>query len=135
MKRHTIITVIVGATIGAAVLFMVQRFILSPSTETTLLQISNEFNRQCPMMVDKITRFDNTSVNNHEFRFSYTILNAVKDSVDTLQLRHYLEPVVRQGITNNPRIEFLRQNRIIISCLYKDKNGIKLTEIKVATAQ
>jgi hypothetical protein len=131
MTRHTIITAIIGAAIGCAALLLLQRWILPPPSETALLQISNEFNRQCPLMVDRITRFDNTSVNDKEFRFSYTILDAVKDSVDTLQLHSYLEPIVRKGVTNNPRIEFLRQNRTVISCLYRDKNGAKLTEIKI----
>jgi hypothetical protein len=82
-------------------------------------------------MIDKITRFDNTSViSDKEFRFNYTILNAVKDSVDLKMLRQYLEPIVNQGIKNNHSLEYLRKNKVTISCTYKDRNGITLVEIK-----
>jgi hypothetical protein len=131
MTRHTITAAIIGMAIGMAVLLLLQRCILPPPAETALLQISNEFNRQCPLMVDKITRFDNTSVNDKEFRFTYTITNLVKDSVNITDVKNYLEPLVHQGIEKYPQTEFFKRNHIIISCLYKDRNGVPLTEIKV----
>jgi hypothetical protein len=132
MKHRTIATVIIGAVIGIAFALLLQRWVLPPSTETTLLQISNEFNRHCPLMVDKLTRFDNTSVDDKEFRFSYTITNLVKDSVNITDLKNYLEPLVHHGIEKYPQAEFFKRNHITISCLYKDRNGVPLTEIKVS---
>jgi hypothetical protein len=116
---------------GLLLMFVLLTYILPPKVETLLLETSNEFNRKCPMMVDKITRFDNTSVGEKELRFSYTILNALKDSVDSIGLHNYLEPIVKKGLTNNPKIGFLRQNHITIACLYKDRSGKILTEIRV----
>jgi len=113
-------------------MYLVQQFVLQPSLETTLLNTSNEFNLHCPVMIDKITRFDNTSVvNDKEFRFSYTIVNALKDSVDKKELYSYLEPIVLHGIKANPALEYLRTKKITITCVYKDKHEVTLAEIRV----
>jgi hypothetical protein len=112
---------------GLLVMFVLQTYILPPKTETILLQLSNNFNGKCPVMVDKITRFDNTSVGNNELRFNYTILTTVKDSVDSTELHSHLEPIVR----NNPQVGMLKQNHITVLCRYRDRKGTLLAEIKV----
>jgi hypothetical protein len=131
-KKRTIPYLLLGFAIGILAMYLVQQFVLQPSLETTLLNTSNEFNLHCPVMIDKITRFDNTSVvNDKEFRFSYTIVNALKDSVDKKELYSYLEPIVLHGIKANPALEYLRTKKITITCVYKDKHEVTLAEIRV----
>ena len=135
INKSLIITAVICLAVGATAMFLIREYLMPPTTETLLLGLSNEFNRKCPMMVDKITRFDNTSVSNQELRFSYTILNAVKDSVDSVGLHNYLEPIVKKGLTNNPRVEFLKQHHITIVCLYRDRKSKMLTEVRVKTGK
>lgn len=126
-KNKQIYLLLAAFCCGLLVMFVLQTYILPTKTETILLQISNNFNSKCPVMVDKITRFDNTSVGNNELRFNYTILTAVKDSVDSTELHSHLEPIVR----NNPQVGMLKQNHITVLCRYRDRKGTLLTEIKV----
>ncbi|MDP4203586.1 MAG: hypothetical protein Q8861_12900 [Bacteroidota bacterium] len=127
MNKRIILTAVIALAVGVISTLLLQQYVLPPKTETILLQLSNNFNSKCPVMVDKITRFDNTSVGNNELRFNYTILTAVKDSVDSTELHKHLEPIVR----NNPQVGMLQQNHIAVLCRYRDKKGTLLTEIKV----
>ncbi len=127
LNKRIILTAVIALAVGVISTLLFQQYVLPPKTETILLQLSNNFNGKCPVMVDKITRFDNTSVGNNELRFNYTILTAVKDSVDSTELHSHLEPIVR----NNPQVGMLKQNHITVLCRYRDRKGMLLTEIKV----
>jgi hypothetical protein len=127
LNKRIILTAVIALAVGVISTLLLQQYVLPPKTETILLQLSNNFNGKCPVMVDKITRFDNTSVGNNELRFNYTILTAVKDSVDSTELHSHLEPIVQ----NNPQVGMLKQNHIAVLCRYRDKKGTLLTEIKV----
>ncbi|GAT62728.1 hypothetical protein [Paludibacter jiangxiensis] len=127
LNKSIILTAVIALAVGVISTLLFQQYVLPPKTETVLLQLSNNFNGKCPVMVDKITRFDNTSIGDNELRFNYTILTAVKDSVDSIELHSHLEPIVR----NNPQVGTLKQNHIAVLCRYRDKKGTLLTEIKV----
>jgi hypothetical protein len=127
LNKSIILTAVIALAVGVISTLLIQQYVLPPKTETILLQLSNNFNGKCPIMVDKITRFDNTSVGNDELRFNYTILSAVKDSVDSTELHNHLEPIVR----NNPQVGMLKQNHITVLCRYRDRKGTLLAEIKV----
>jgi hypothetical protein len=102
LNKRIILTAVIALAGGVISTLLIQQYLLPPKIETILLQLSNNFNGKCPVMVDKITRFDNTSVGNNELRFNYTILTAVKDSVDSTELHSHLEPIVRLLNSNKP---------------------------------
>jgi hypothetical protein len=126
------LTVALGsALIGALLTWLILTFAMPEKAETVLLRTSNEFNRNCPVMLDKATRFDNTAVAGKSIRFCYTLINTVKDSVDTTLFKSITEPFIKQRVKENSALQYLKTAKVTLVYIYRDKNGNRLTEITV----
>lgn len=131
-KKNNIRT-IAGLFVGVIVMFLVQQFLFkAPSFDKEMMKVASEFNKSCPIMVDQITRCDNTAaLPDKVFLFNYTIITMTKDSMDVEGLKKNLEPLIINSIKTNPAMKYLRDNQVTISSCYKDRNGVFLFEISV----
>ena len=97
-----------------------------------LVDAANEVNKNCPMVVDKETRLDNAvALPNKCFQYNYTLVNLVKDSLDTSYIKEFLTPKAINALKTNPSLKPFRDNKVTMCYMYKDKNDQYVCSIKV----
>jgi hypothetical protein len=126
----------IGAIIGyLAVQYFLLPLILTPSIGKQLVEAVNEMNKNCPIMVDKETRLDNTmTFPPHKFQYNYTLLNHTKEEIDVKVLEDYVKPILLSNVRTEPRMKVFRDNDVTIVYNYKDKNGAFVLDIPLTPA-
>jgi len=124
---------IVGAISFFIAYFLVQHFLFKPpSLDKVMMQSASEINKSCPIMVDSITRLDNTiALSANIFQYNYTLVNTEKGTVDTTMLKEYLEPILINLVRTNPNMKYQRDNKVTLNYSYKDKNGDYLFAVSI----
>ncbi len=123
---------IAGLAFGLIIAILVQQYFFKPpSFDKQMMQVASELNKTCPIMVDAETQFDNAvALPEKTFQYNYTLINIYKDSIDIEKLEEYLKPVILNTIKTNPDLKSFRDNNVVISYNYKDKDRahvLKLT--------
>ena len=122
----TIVAAAIGSWFGQEILFQ------KPSFDKQLLAVASEFNKSCPIMVDSETRLDNTIGGpGKSFAYNYTLINYSKDELDMDYLESTLRPSILNNIKTNPDMAEFRKNKVEFKYVYKDKNGIFITNITI----
>lgn len=107
-----------------------------PAYEKVLVEVANQMNMSCPMMIDRETRLDNTIALPHNvFQYNYTLVNMVKDSMNIDNVKQYLEPKIVNFVRTTPEMKTLRDNKTTINYYYRDKAGVYLLTITVKPDQ
>ncbi len=105
------------------------------SFDKEMIEYANEMNEICPMMVDNVTRLDNViNLPGNIFQYNYT-LALVKDSINIVELKDYIEPNIINGVKTQPQMKILRDNKVTVNYNYKDKSGEYLFTISVKPDQ
>lgn len=129
----------IGIIVGLAVMVCVQQYVTksyTPSVDKILVAGANEVNKMCPLMVDAETRLDNAiALPNNTFQYNYTLINVLQSSIDTIQLKHNIEPGIINLVKTNPQMKIFRDKEVTINYSYKDKTGIYLCSIAVRPEQ
>lgn len=104
-----------------------------PVYDKVMMEYASELNKNCPIMIDNATRFDNaTPLPGKIFQYNYTLVSMVKDSLNIDELKKYLEPSVINFVKSNPEMKTVRDNNVTINYSYRDKAGIFLFTISVS---
>ncbi len=132
--RIWMIVIFAFLLIIAAGFFAIQHFITSGGLfDKGMEMIANEMNKSCPVMVDNETRLDNVEIiPGNIFQFNYTLVNIENASIDTTQVKTYLEPLIIQNIKSSPQMTLQKERKTTMKFVYKDKNGDYLFQISVA---
>lgn len=121
---------IAGGITGFVIAYILAQFAVSylfkkPSIDETLMSAASEINKSCPIMVDAETRLDNCgALPNKVFRYNYTLVNYVKDSINIGVLEENLRPSLINSVKTSPEMKFQRDNNVTLSYYYKDKAGV-----------
>lgn len=126
-KRNFIVTAIMVAIVilaaNAPQLF--QKFTFNRQ----MTQFASEMNKQCPMMIDQITRLDNVmSLPGKIFQYNYTLVGVDKSQVDLKILEEQVFPAILNNTKTNPDMEFVRRNKVTFHYYYKDDKGVFITK-------
>ncbi|MEP7128476.1 MAG: hypothetical protein ABI729_06395 [Chitinophagales bacterium] len=129
-KKTSRITIIVCVSL-VIFFFVLQMLTKKPSVDNEIMiQAAKEINKKCPIMVDSITRFDNTvALTNNVFQFNYTITNADKLNYDTIQLQNAVRSLTQSALKTDSKYKLYRDNNTTLSFVYHDKNGSYLCSI------
>ena len=121
----------IGLALGLTVAILVQQYFFKPpSFDKQMMQMASELNKTCPVMVDAETRLDNAvALPEKTFQYNYTLVNMVKDSIDIVSIEEYLKPVILNTIKTNPDLKSFRDNNVIMSYNYKDKNSMHILKL------
>ena len=128
---------ILGAIIGALVFwgsyYLVQNFFFNSNTfDKGMMHMASEINKSCPIMIDSETRLDNAiALPNKVLQYNYTLVNMLKDSVNTDEMKSILEPVIINFVKTNPDMKPLRDINTTVNYYYKDKTGVYLFTVSV----
>jgi hypothetical protein len=107
-----------------------------PAFDKDMMEIANEINKTCPIMVDQVTRLDNSiALPGKVFQYNYTVINAVKDSLELNELKKYIEPRIINDVKTNPGMKFIRDRLVTVNYSYRDMTGVNLFVISVKPEQ
>ena len=96
------------------------------------IQAANEVNKNCPMMLDKDTRLDNTiALPNNVFQYNYTLISFRKEEINVDQLKNDLRPSLLNNLKTNEQMNIFRTNKTTVNYYYKDKDGVFLFLIEL----
>ena len=102
------------------------------SIEKMLRQTAKDMNESCPVYVDSETRLDNVAVlAGKVVMYNYTLVNISKSDIDINEFKVYIERMLLDGAKTRPDLKMFRDNRVTMIYNYKDKNGLKLIEVKI----
>ncbi len=95
--------------------------------DADLMRAAIEINKNCPIMVDRETRLDNTiALPNKVFQYNYTIVNLTKDELDIGKLKKTMQPLLLNNIKTNEDLKSMRDKKVTMKYTYKDKNAVYL---------
>jgi len=107
-----------------------------PSFDKQLMAVASEINKNCPFMVDSETRMDNTmALPETVFQYNYTMINAERSMIDTVEAKAILTPPIVNQLKTNPRMKVFREHHVNMNYLYKDKNGLYIMMISILAEQ
>lgn len=107
----------------------------SSGSDKELVDMANEFNKSCPIMIDEATRLDNTvALPNKVFQYNYTLVGVDKSSADIPEMKNYLKPLITDNVKSNPDMQKFRDDKVTLKYSYKDRTGHYLFSISVNPA-
>jgi len=117
---------IIGIIVFGLSYFAVQQiFFKQPSFDKVMVQAASEINKNCPMMVDQYTRWDNAVVLPGKIlQYNYTLVDLEKSEVNLDTVKKYVEPGIINNVRTNPDMKIYRDNNTTFIYYYKDKNGV-----------
>lgn len=114
--------------------FLKQTVFAPPSFDKLLKEAAVEINKDCPMMIDSLTRLDNTEASEGTFQYNYTLVKAVNGETALDTLWKNLNPSILKTIKTDPEMKVYRENKATLNYIYKDKNGVLLHKYSVTPA-
>ncbi len=128
------ITFIFSFTLAFIVFYFITQFLFSSgnSIDKQLSSLAIEMNKNCPMMVDEITRMDGiTALPNNHIEYNYTLINQLVSEVSVEQLENFLKPSIIHAIKISPEMIFYRNNKTTLVYNYKDKEGVEILKMRI----
>ena len=85
------------------------------------------------MMVDEETQLDSVNmIGENILQYNYSLVNMMATSVDTIEMRDQLTPVLIEQVKRSPELKTLRDHHMTMNYLYKDRNGKHLIAVQVS---
>ncbi len=132
-KNRTPLWTLLGLIFGATVTIVLLNYssFTQPSFDKMMVKISNDMNKNCPYMVDKETRLDNTAAVGNTIAYNYTLINMGINDIDLASIKNYMEQTLVNNTKTNPDMKVFRENNATIDYNYKDKDGVFLFKVQV----
>jgi hypothetical protein len=123
----------IGFFVGFGIMtFTTNYFFKKPTFDKAMIEISNELNENCPIILDSETRLDNTVVlPNNIFQYNYTLPNMEKEKMNVEEMKNYLYPNMINFVKTTPEMKQIRENNVVVNYNYRDKNNNYLFTISV----
>ncbi len=136
-NKKKIIGTTIGIAVGLFVAFLVKQFLFSPpSFDDAMMLAASEINKSCPIMLDQDTRLDNAmALPGNVLQYNYTLVNWIKDSIDSKSFEEYMRPLILNNVVTNPDLKIYRDNKTTLAYNYKDMNGKFVIKILITEDQ
>lgn len=120
------ILVVIGYFWGKPII----KYITKPEVDYALIEVSDKFNNQCPIMLDSQIRIDSTiALPENVFQYNSTLINIEKSQIDINGLKKQLEPKIIHITKTNPSFKGFQEYKTTIKYYFKDKTGDSLFSI------
>ena len=130
-SMNTLTTAIIGAFLLCLAAIGCSRS--DNSFDKQLLQTAEEINKNCPIMVDKHTRLDNTLGGpGRRFTYNYTFVNFSADDLDKDEFISRMKLNMVNNIKTNKDMEALRNKNVKMIYVYKSKDQKEFARIVVS---
>lgn len=96
-----------------------------PTLDEALLKTTSDINKQCPIMIDSMTRLDNTSILAGKYlAYNYTLLqHADEVRWDTSYYKAAMKQSLLNMLKTNPRLEAGKKEGIGFAATWYDSSG------------
>jgi len=135
MNKSTKTTIgsIAGIIIGAVIYQLIGHFMFpAPSIDQQLMKVADELNKNCPIMVDKETRLDNTVAGvGKTLAYNYTLVNLAKEDLDIDGMKASLWPILVNNVKYHEEMKTFRENDVTLKYYYKDREGIFVLSLEI----
>lgn len=92
--------------------------------DKVLIELANQTNKSCPIMIDQYTRLDNLSaLPNKKLRYNYTIIDLPPEKLVPDTLDKYIRPIILSTIKTDSRMNQLKQLNTTFIYSYKNEDG------------
>lgn len=130
-KKKKIVTVIPVFVLTAVI---TTQLLSKKDIGNELVKMSEEINKNCPVMVDEATRLDSVSVvDSKSVQYNYSVMTINKDSltVDLEEVKAFLKNNSQSNLDTIKQMELYREKKIPLNYHYNDKNGKYLLDYTV----
>jgi len=134
-KRNVLMQGVMRVIMGTFLLCVMTIFFScsGDSFDKQLLQTAEEINKNCPIIVDKNTRLDNTLAGpGKRFTYNYTLVNFGADDIDKDKFIAAMKPKIFNGVKTNKDMEEFRNKKVEIVYVYKSKDNKEVARIVVS---
>lgn len=119
-----------------ALLFVLAAGISSCSSDAAVDKLlsttAEELNKKCPMMVDQMTRWDNTvAMPGKVLQYNYTVVGMDKSQLDAAMINSHIKPMLVNNVKTNPEMKALRDKKVTFGYSYNDKNGVFISKFTI----
>ncbi len=98
-----------------------------------LLQISDQINRNLPIMVDEVTRLNSTgALPGRKLLYKYTVLGVDPSGFDKEGFIKKKRPELINLYKTTSGMQSLRENHVALSYIYAAENGTVLAELTIS---
>ena len=122
--KRKLIQTLVWAVTAVVIGIVIQQFLHSKNAVAQdLKNTSDSVNKYCPVWIDSITRFDNTTVlpgNTFQYNYSLKLDTALYAVAD---LKAALEKTLMEQIRSDSSFEAFRENKVTLAFNYTDEQG------------
>ena len=141
--KYAVNVVVTFIVIAGAVFFgkwayreIVDRIIYGTAINERLMHISSEINKNCPYMMDKMTRLDQTwASGTGEFAYMITIMGNKSDEIDKEKFEVVIEKLFSANIKNSPDLSLFRENNIELIFVFRDEQLNEIAKVFKAPAE
>ena len=121
-----------GALIGGAVGKVAGKSLAEPqSVERALVAMTNQINKQTPMMVDRDTRWDNTTPGpGGRFTYNYTFVTATSREIDQNLFPKFFS-TLKAGVCSNSDMQIFFKHGVTIGYSYRASDGVFVSKFDI----
>ena len=131
-KQKQPIATYIGVIIGVLTSLFITGYFFNPSVDSKLIAFSSEFNKNCPINIDKFTRINITIIlPNKTIQYNYTLLGISEADVDYSIFEETIFPRLLETVKTNPDLKLFRDNDVSLKYYYADEAGTFLTSYTV----
>src|SRR4051812_6181547 len=96
----------------------------APSINKQLMDTAKEINRHCPIMIDSLTRLDNSvATADNKLQFNYTFIKSDRIDIDTSILKTSMLISFVNKLKTDPKFKDFKKYDIPISASFYDSSG------------
>lgn len=96
------------------------------------MDTAKEINKHCPIMVDSLTRLDNSiATSDNKLQFNYTFVKNNRSEIDTSILKSSMTTSFTNKLKTDPKFKGFRQKGISISASFYDSSGNYVCDVFV----
>ena len=133
-KRPLWLKVVIFLLICSVTSELLKAIFSGPTLDESLVKTSSEINKQCPIVVDSITRLDNTSVLAGKYLvYNYTLLQRGQEiRADTTYYKNNMRESLITMIKTNPRLKEGQKSQAGFIATWYDSVGAYICSLAIA---
>ncbi|EGQ7649823.1 TPA: DUF2569 domain-containing protein [Vibrio alginolyticus] len=133
--RKTVLSMItLSCVVAVGYSFYLKQVSYIPETvtiEDRLNQLTNDMNRELPIMLDSETKLDAVYTESNNLQYRYSLVNYSVSDIDANALNKNMRPSLLQTACSNSATLTFMQEGVIVSYTYYDKLGKLITSIQI----
>ena len=132
-QRRSRILKLLGVVLALAIISELLKVIFQThSVSNELATMTEAINKKCPLIVDNMTRLDNsTATSNKQLHLTYTLINNHGANVDTIVLKQNLSTSFIRKLKSDPMFKNFKHHGVSVLASYYDSAGVYVCSVMI----